>query len=79
MNPFGILGALLLVLVFGLPGAAHAEFDYGIVAYRNQDYATALQEWRPLAAENDSRALYNLGQMYRLGQGVPKDAAIAEQ
>jgi hypothetical protein len=79
MNPFGILGVLLLVLVFGLPGAAHAGFDDGIAAYRNQDYATALQEWRPLAAENDSRALYNLGQMYRLGQGVPKDAAIAEQ
>ena len=77
--PFCTLGALLLVLTFGLPSTANAGFDDGIAAYRNQDYAAALREWLPLAAENDSGALYNLGQMYRMGQGVPKNVSIAEQ
>jgi uncharacterized protein len=68
--------ALGVVLV---PSAANADFSDGINAYKQGDYAAALNEWLPYAAENDSRALYNLGQMYRLGQGVKVDLVTAEQ
>jgi len=71
----------LALLFFCLIGGqtARADFAAGIEAYTQGDYRTALDEWLPYAAENDSRALFNLGQMYRLGQGVDKDMAIAEQ
>ena len=41
------------------------------------DYATALQEWRPLAEQGDAHAQFQLGNMYSLGKGVPKDDAEA--
>lgn len=62
----------LAISVFG--GSAGAQkFDKGSEAYESGDFATALQEWRPLAEEGDARAQYNLGLMYELGQGVPQD------
>ncbi len=41
------------------------------------DYMTALRLWRPLAAQGYAYAQYNLGGMYREGQGVPQDYAEA--
>jgi TPR repeat protein len=38
-----------------------------------QDYATALQNWKPLAEQGDASAQYNLGVMYANGFGVPQD------
>ena len=35
------------------------------------DYATALQEFRPLAEQGDAKAQNNLGTMYGTGRGVP--------
>jgi TPR repeat protein len=72
-----MIAALFICLTGGEP--ARADFAAGIEAYSQGDYRAALDEWLPYAAENDSRALFNLGQMYRLGQGVDKDMAIAEQ
>ena len=37
------------------------------------DYATALQEWRPLAEQGLAQAQNNLGSMYARGEGVPED------
>ena len=49
----------------------------GLAAYRAGDYVTAHAEWLPLARDGAAAAQRNLGQLYRLGQGVPRDAAVA--
>ena len=49
----------------------------GIDAWSRGDYPGAIAVWRPLAAKGDGDALFNLGQAYRLGRGVPIDLAQA--
>lgn len=67
------LAALALAGALILIPPARAGFDEGMAAYQRGDYATALKEWRPLAEQGDATAQYNLGVMYRNGQGVPQD------
>lgn len=76
--------ALLLALPMALAvliaaSTARADFSDAVDAYNRGDYEDAFQEWLLYAAENDSRALYNLGQMYRLGRGVDQNLLIAQQ
>ncbi len=52
-------------------------FNAGVAAYKLGAYATALREWHPLAKQGNAKAQYNLGVMYRKGQGVPQDDAEA--
>jgi TPR repeat protein len=60
-------------IVFTLAGAAQAQdFDKGWDAYDAGDYATALQEFRPLAEQGDAIAQFYLGLFYRVGKGVPQ-------
>ena len=49
----------------------------GVAAYKWGAYGIALREWRPLAEQGNAKAQYNLGHMYRHGQGVPQDDAEA--
>ena len=42
-------------------------------AYQQNDYATALKEFTPLAEQGNEEAQLFLGKMYMLGQGVLKD------
>ena len=70
------LSAVAIVVV--LNGTAQAQdYDKGVDAYRAGDYATALQEWRPLAEQGNAAAQNNLGFMYKSGYGVPQDYAEA--
>ena len=71
-----ILPVLLLTLLVGTP-AFSADFQKGLVAYESGDYATALREWTPLAEQGNADAKYNLGLMYRKGEGVPHDYKTA--
>ena len=64
------IAAALLVVA---SQASWAGFDEGLAAAQRGDFATALKEWRPLAAQGDAKAQNNLGFMYANGQGVPKD------
>ncbi len=64
---------LLAVVVVLVAAPACTDFDPGMEAYERGDYATALKEWRPLAEQGDADAQFNLGVMYRIGQGVPED------
>jgi TPR repeat protein len=48
-------------------------------AYNRQDYATALQEWYPLAQRGYPTAQFRLGSMYEQGQGVAQDLAEAQR
>ena len=49
------------------------DFNKGLTAAQNGDFATALKEWKPLAEEGDAGAQYNLGFIYQNGEGVPQD------
>lgn len=69
---------LALVSLCLLTAGAAAGIREGADAYGRGDYATALKEWLPAAEQGDANALFNLGQLYRLGQGVPKDVQKAE-
>ncbi len=58
---------------FCLP--AQASYFDGMEAYRQNDYQTALREFR--TAEEDIRALYMIGVMYEKGEGIMADPAEA--
>ncbi len=67
-----LFAAAAILVVSGL-GPARADYDAGLAAYGVGDYATALQEWQPLAAEGLAQAQFNLAFMYDNGQGVAHD------
>ena len=56
---------------------AQAEFADGTLAYQEGDYERAYNEWLPLARAGNAAAQRNIGQLYRLGLGVPKDLKVA--
>ena len=68
---FGVVFLLALVPAYG------QDFQKGLDAARNGDYATALRELRPLAEQGHAIAQYNLGVMYEFGHGVAQDYAEA--
>ena len=69
---------LSVLLSLGTISAAwSADLEKGLTAAKSGDYATALQEWTPLAKQGNASAQYNLGQMYRDGEGVPKNDKTA--
>ena len=69
-----VIKALLSIclLVFSLTANAN-EFGDGMAAYRSGDYATARAKWLPLANSGHTRAMNNVGLMFKKGLGVPKD------
>ena len=66
--------AVVALILTPAPGAAQ-DYDAGLDAYRVGDYATALQEWTPLAEEGVPEAQLGLARMYFDGHGVPRDYA----
>ncbi len=67
---------LFLTLLVGNP-VFSADFQKGLKAYQQGDYATALKEWKPLAEQGHTDAQINLGSMYLQGEGVPKNDKAA--
>ncbi len=74
--PLKILAVISLLLFASTPSWG-ADFDKGLTAYHNGDYATALNEWRPLAEQGVAGAQYRLGLMYDNGWGVVQDDKAA--
>ena len=72
MRTLIIIPVLLISLFLGKPSYS-ADFNKGLIAAQNGDFATALKEWKPLAEQGDVSAQYNLGMMYQKGDGVPQD------
>ena len=66
-----VLGLSLLVASIG-NGYAQ-DFQKGLEAVQKGDFKTALREWSALAEQGDADAQYNLGLMYRKGDGVTQD------
>lgn len=67
---------LALTVLLGA-GTARADFVAGVDAYDRGDFQAAYDEWLPLAREGDPAAQRNIGHLYRRGQGVPQDSAVA--
>ena len=59
---------LLLLLIPSLSWGAN--YQKGVTAAKQGDYATAIKEWTPLAEQGDAKAQYNLGVVYFNGYGV---------
>ena len=72
MKTLIIIPILLISLLLGAPSYS-GDFNKGMTAAQNGDYATALKVWRPLAEQGDINAQYNLGQIFRRGLGVTQD------
>lgn len=71
------IGAMVaLAAVAAVP--ASADVKRGVDAWSRGDYAAAVREWEAPAGAGDADALFNLGQAYRLGRGVPVDLVRAE-
>ena len=67
-----------IAVLFGSVGmSASADFQKGLTAAQNGDFATALREWKPLAEQGNAGAQYNLGLMYVKGEGVIQDNVYA--
>jgi TPR repeat protein len=57
--------------------ATAQDFDKGFAAYDAGDFATAVDEFRPLAELGDKNAQHYLGVIYSSGLSVPQDYAEA--
>ena len=51
----------------------------GLTSANDGKFDIAFKEWLPLAEQGNPSAQYNIGQLYRLGRGVPKDYKRASQ
>ena len=77
MKNLNIIAAAVISVVMLATSAFAQDFDKGWDAYEAGDYATALQEWRPLAEQGDAKIQTLVGIMYANGEGVPQDYAEA--
>ena len=71
--------ALAVAMLLAVAAPALADVKTGVDAWSRGDYAAAVREWEGPASAGDSDAMFNLGQAYRLGRGVPADLARAER
>lgn len=65
-------------IAFVLASPAEADTRAGVEAWTRGDFATAVKAWQIEAAKGDADAMFNLGQAYKLGNGVKQDIAQAE-
>ena len=70
---------LFLAFITGLTsGPVYcADLQQGLDAFRKGDYASAMNEWLPLARDGDAVAQRNLALMYYNGNGVPQNYETA--
>ena len=68
---------LATALSLAFTPVAAQDLQKGYAAYQAGDYATAIQEWTPLAAAGDAVTQYNMGLMYKNGRGVLQDNVMA--
>ena len=67
-----VIAIAMVLSVFSL-SAIGGSVDDGDAAYARGDYESARLNWLPAAMAADSAAQYNIGFLYRLGQGVTQD------
>ena len=72
------LSLFLFCLSFAAP-VLSADFEKGEEALIRGDYAAALEELTPLAEQDNAKASFYLGVMYKEGQGVVANDALAHE
>ena len=73
MNMFlRILPPVFILSTFLVVPALGQDIEKGRDAYYDGDYSTAMQELKAYSGEGEVEASYLIGEMYRLGNGVPK-------
>jgi len=75
-NHFFIL--IFIITTLSTNAALSSPIDLGALAYKKGDYFAAKIAWEDPSIHEDPDAAYNLGQLYRLGQGVKKDLKKAK-
>jgi uncharacterized protein len=71
------LGLATMLSFMAFSPVAAQDLQKGLDAFNAGDYATALQEFRPLAEQGNAKAQWKVGFMYETGNGVPQDYAEA--
>jgi hypothetical protein len=73
-----MLGGLLVAAqILGSAAGFAGPWEDGMAAYNRGDYVPAMQVFRVLAAEGNTRAQSALGTMYHKGQGVARNSVRA--
>ena len=72
-----LLALIVALLVSGAVPASAGPFEEAEAAYERNDFSRALRLLRPLAEKGHAGAQKNLGLMYWMGEGVPKDEELA--
>lgn len=70
--------AIISVGLLLSPQTTYATVAGGVYAYEKGNYQQARAEWLPYAALGNPNALYNLGQLSRMGRGTEQDFIKAE-
>ncbi|MEE8258642.1 MAG: SPOR domain-containing protein [Sphingomonadales bacterium] len=65
-----LLSISLIFFLIALAPAFANTLEQAISDFQNGDYKNAQDTWQDLARNNDPDALFNLGQLFHLGQGV---------
>lgn len=69
-----LFGTILLSLVLCTASTAYAQnADDPWAAWKDKDYATALNGFKTIAEKGDAKAQERLGWMHKNGEGTPKD------
>ena len=68
---------LLAILVLSAASLAAADFQTAMDAYNAGDFATAHEEWMPLAEAGSAAAQFNIGLLHERGEGRDTDLATA--
>jgi len=64
-------GFVSVVILFAIPLSVQAaDLGTALERYKAGDFIGAVDEWKEIARAGDPDALFNLGQVYRLGRGV---------
>jgi hypothetical protein len=71
-----LLAAFVVATALGMPASA-GPLEDGDAAYREKDYAKAVELWQPLAERGDATAQYFIGTLYAEGKGVPQSDVTA--
>jgi len=79
MPRIAVMTPILASAMLAMPAPVLAGVQEGVTAWARGDYAAAVREWEVSVAQSDPAAMYNLGQAYRFGNGVPQDLNKAEE
>src|SRR5450755_2011775 len=72
-----VAGLLTATQILGIAGAAAGPWEDGMASYNRGDYVPAIQVFRVMAAQGNTKAQHLIGVMYHKGQGVARNSVRA--